>query len=334
VTALAVTAGELTGWAALAAGMVLSFLYSGLETGVYSVNKIRLELSAASGGRLARRLRRVTGAPGGPLGTLLIGNNLANYLASAGMVMVLSAWGVARPDYVALAALTPAVFIFCEVLPKNLFHRHAERLTYFFSGFLAVSRAAFTIVGLQQLVRLLVSSVLRLAGRRVEDDAPFGRRGGRLAGILAEGRASGAITHTQSLIAERVVGLGEVRVSDVMVPLAEAVLVEPAVSAERLRELLAEHRHPRVGVFEGTRENVVGLLNAYDVLLAEDGSAPADHVAAPVTIGAGAGVIEALVALQRLRSPMAFAVDEAGQCVGLVTVKDLVEEIVGELEEW
>jgi len=335
MTPLAVTGGELTGWASLAAGLLLSFLYSGLETGVYSVNKIRLELTAESGGRLARRLRRVLGAPGGPLGTLLIGNNLANNLSSVGIVMILTARSVAHADYVALAILTPVVFVFCEVLPKNLFHRHTERLTYFFSGFLSVSRTVFTLCGLEGLIRLLTGGVLRLAGRRPdEDDAPLGRGGGRIAGVLAEGRASGAITHTQSLIAERVVRLGRVRLADVMTPIDRAVLVTPDVTADELRRTLAEHGHPRVGVYAHDPANIVGVLNAYDVLLAEDDSAPADHMAPAVALNAQAGVIGALVALQRSRSPIGFVLDADSNCIGVVTVKDLVEEIVGELDEW
>ncbi len=331
---LAVAAGELIGWAALLGGMVFSFLYSGLETGLYSVNKIRLELSAEAGARAARRLRRALNAPGGPLGTLLIGNNLANDVASAGMVLVLTAWAVPRPDYVSLAVLAPVVFLFCELLPKNLFHRHADRLTYLFSSFLGLSRRAFTALGLVGAVRGLVWLLLRVAGRRIgPHDSPLGSGGGRIATLLAEGRATGALTHTQSVIAERVIRLADVRLADVMVPLERAVLVEPTVSAEEVRGLLAAHGHPRLGVYEGARENVVGVLSAYDVLLDDSGAPPSAHVTSAVTVRAGAGVSEALVALQRQRNVIGFVTDDDGRCIGLVTIKDLVEEIVGELEE-
>ncbi len=325
----------LAGWAALLAGMTLSFLYSGLETGTYAVNKVRLDLRAASGAPPARRLAAMLADPGKPLVVVLIGNNLANYLASAGMVLILTGRGWRSPQWYAVAILTPLIFIFCELLPKNLFHRHGERLTYFFSGFLELSRRVFTACGLVGLARVLIRSILRAAGRPAgPHESPLGSGGGRIASILAEGRASGAITQTQSLIAERVVHIGQVRLRDVMVPLEQAVMVEHSVSAEQLRQLLGEHGHPRFGVYAGSRDNVVGVLNAYDVLLGESGSPPAAHVAAPVTLPAHAGVIEALVTLQRQRSGIAFVLNDPGRCVGLVTIKDLVEEIVGELQEW
>jgi len=325
----------LIGWAALAAGLSLSFLYSGLETGTYAVNKIRLDLRAEAGVRPARRLHRMLIDPGKPLVVVLIGNNLGNYLASAGVVLVLTAQGSRRPDWAAAAVLTPLVFVFCELLPKNLFHRHGERLTYFFSGFLEASRRVFTACGVVGLVGLLVRLILWLAGRRLGDrESPLGPGGGRIASLLAEGRASGAITDTQSIIAQRVVELDRVRVGDVMVALDQAVLMERSAGVEEVRRLLATHGHPRFGVYEGERSNIVGVLSAYDVLLDEGGAPPAGHVRPVVPLPRRAGVIEALVTLQRRHSPIGFVFDDDGRCVGVATIKDLVEEIVGELAEW
>ena len=133
------------GWAMLLAGMVLSFLYSGLETGCYVVNKIRLDLRADSGNRPARRLLSIHHSPGRALVVLLVGNNLANYLASAGMVLILTCSGWTHPDWYSVAILTPVIFIFCELLPKNLFHRYSEMLVYTFSGFLEIRSMSLRI---------------------------------------------------------------------------------------------------------------------------------------------------------------------------------------------
>ena len=333
---IAAVAMELAaGWAALLAGMALSFLYSGLETGTYAVNKVRLDLRAASGAGPARRLAAMLADPGKPLIVVLVGNNLANYLASAGMVLILTSRAWPSPEWYAVAILTPLIFVFCELLPKNLFHRHGERLAYIFSGFLDLSRRVFSVCGLVGLAKLLIRGIFA-AGRRPlgSHDSPLGPGRGRIAGILAEARAGGAITHTQSLIAQRIVHIGQVRLADVMVPLKKAVMVRRSASADLVRRLLTEHGHPRLGVYEGNRENIVGVLNAYDVLLDEDDSPPADHVMPPLGLVQHTGVIEALVALQRARTAIAFVVNDAGNCTGLVTVKDLVEEIVGELHEW
>ncbi len=325
----------IVGWAMLLVGMALSFLYSGLETGCYVVNKIRLDLRADSGNRSARRLLAIHRRPGRALIVLLVGNNLANYLASAGMVVILTYRGCLHADWYSVAILTPVIFIFCELLPKNLFHRHGETLVYAFSGFLEFSRRVFSAAGLMGMIRGLMWSVMKLAGRRWGSQEMPLLHSRHVTGILAEGRASGALTHTQSAIAERIVNISRVRMHDVMVPLAGAVLVEESASVEQVRELLRLHEHPRFGVYSGERNNIVGVLNAYDVLLddAPDVSVAA-HIGPPLTLGEHLGVIEALIRMQQRREVMGLVVSQAGGYVGLVTIKDLVEEIVGELEEW
>lgn len=325
------------GWAALTGGMVLSFLYSGLETGSYAVNKIRLDLRAESdrpGAHRARRLLAMHSRPGRALIVLLIGNNLANYLASAGMVMILTGAGWVHADWYSVAILTPVIFIFCELLPKNLFHHHGETLVYVFSGFLDFSRRVFTALGLVGLIRVLMWLVMKLTGRRLgRHDGPL-VRAQFVSGILAEGQAGGALTQTQSLIAERVVNISNVRTRDVMVPLNEAVLVDESVKTGQIRELLHQHGHPRFGVYSGQRDNIIGVLNAYDVLLDESGSAPSVHIKPALELPENLGVIEALVRLQRRGEVMGLVVSPTDRCVGVVTIKDLVEEIVGELEQW
>ncbi|MCD4699667.1 MAG: CNNM domain-containing protein [Phycisphaerae bacterium] len=323
------------GWAMLLVGMVLSFLYSGLETGCYVVNKIRLDLRAASGSRSARRLLTIHHRPGRALVVLLVGNNFANYLASAGMVMILTHRGSLHADWYSVAILTPVIFIFCELLPKNLFNRHAETLIYAFSGFLGFSRRVFSALGLVGMIRGMMWSVMKLAGQRWGSQEIPLLHSQHVTGILAEGRAGGALTHTQSAIAERIVNISRVLMPDVMVPLDEAVLVEESASVERVRELLRLHGHPRLGVYSGGRDNIVGVLNAYDVLL-DNGPevSVAAHIAEPLTLGEHLGVIEALVRMQQRQEVMGLVVSQTGEYVGLVTVKDLVEEIVGELKEW
>ena len=328
----AVISGELVGWIALATGMVLSFIYSGMETGTYVVNKVRLDLRAEAGGRRARRLRRLLRQPDKPLVVILIGNNLANYVASAGLVMILTARHTAHTNWYSVVILTPLVFVFCELLPKNLFQRHGETLAYVFSAFLDLSRRIFGAIGLLALVRGLMWLIFAISGR-TRARRPAGE-GDKLARLLAEGRASGVLTHAQSVMAERLVNIGRVSLRDVMVPLDEAELVAQDVSAAEVRERLAQSDHPRFGVYSSERGNIVGLLNAYDVLLDEGGAAPAEHMAAPVKLAEELGVTDALVQLQRNRTVLGFVYAEDGACVGLVGVKDLLEEIVGELEEW
>lgn len=318
----------LCGWAALLIGMTLSFLYSGMETGNYVVNKIRLELRAEAGQRRAVRLHALLAETDTPLIVVLVGNNLANYLASVGMFLI-----VQSEAYSALI-LTPLVFVFCELLPKNLFHRHGESLAYVFGGFLSLSRRLFAATGLVGLIRGIVWLVTRLVGRG--PTGVSGALGGgrwQMASILAEGRASGALTHAQSLIAERVVNIRQIGLRDVMVPLEEAALVSESVTKEQLRRLLTEGCPSRLGVFRDGRDDIVGVLNVYEALLDETGAPPSSHAAPAVRLPEGLSVTEALVQLQLQRAVVGIVCSEKDRVVGLVGVRNLVEEIVGELAE-
>jgi CBS domain containing-hemolysin-like protein len=322
---------HILGWILLAGGMALSFLYSGVETGAYVLNKVRLDLRAESGSRSARRLAGALADPSGLLAVVLAGNNLANYLASAGMVLLLSDYRHA--EWLAMAILAPLTLIFCEMLPKNLFQRHAETLVYPLSWLLVASQRFFNVIGLLPVMRRVIGLGLRLAHRAMPpSQAPLAATG-RLAAILAEVQAGGGLTHSQSLMAERVVNLRSVSLRSVMVPLERAVLVSQAVGLQELRELLHKHDFARYGVFSQRRENIVGALNVYEPLLDQTGSSPAAFMTPPVFLPESLLVSQALVELQQNHQMMGFAVDAQGRCTGLVTVKDLVEEIVGELEE-
>jgi putative hemolysin len=322
------------GWAALAAGLALAFVCSGVETGTYVLNKIRLDLQAESGNRQALRLRGLLQRPEETLTVLLVMSNIANYVASAALVVVLTHSGWCNPEWAATAMLTPVLFVFCELLPKNLFHRYAEVFAYRLTGFLYWSRRLLAATGLVALIRWLMAGVLGAAGRRLGPGENPLSRGSHIAGILAEGRASGVLTFTQSLIAERVLNIRHVLLGQVMIGLDKAVLVSEEIAAPELREVLKAHGHPRVGVYSGRRENIIGVLNIFDVLLGDSEGQPSQFIQPALTLPADRTVTDALLELQRQRKTMAFVTDPSGAFVGMVTIKDLVEEIVGELEEF
>jgi len=154
-----------------------------------------------------------------------------------------------------------------------------------------------------------------------------------MASLLAEGRASGALTHAQSLIAERIVSIGQVDVRDVMVPLEKAVVVSESVTKDELRRLLADRCPERLGVYRDAKDNVIGVLNVYDALLDESGPGPSAHIAPAVRLDEGLTVTKALVQLQLRRAAVGVVCGPKGRVVGLVTLRNLVEEIVGELAE-
>ena len=328
---------DWTLWAALAcAGLVCSALYAGIETGVYVLNKMRLDLRAEAGSLAARVLRRMLRKFDSLLAVLLIGNNLVNYLTTFAIsVLFVMGVGPRRAEWYAMAAATGLLFVFGESVPKNLFQRSPERLVYGLVWFLKASRAAFRWCGLLGLVRL--------AGRAVSkaksSHHPFAHEG--LAAILAEGLSSGALTHAQSIMADRVMHLTDVTVDAVMKPMKLVLKAPRNVTRERLLELVKEANYTRLPMLETDGAGrpaeppaVAGILDIYDVLMAPEPVEPASVMAPPLVVPGHWTVTDALYHMQTSHAPMAIVADARGRHVGMVTVKDLVEQIVGELGAW
>ena len=316
------------GWSAvLAAAVAFCALYCGLETGIYVLNKIRLDLRAEAGSRRARFLRRMLARPNNLLAVLLIGTNLSSYAATFAIttMFVLAGTGGAAEWY-ALAVATPLLFILGDSVPKDVFQRLTETLTYRLSWFLAASDVLFKVTGLSPLVRgvvWLVTLPIRRRQRTADE---------RLSAIFTEGAAAGVLSHMQSIMVDRVIKIAEVRLGDVMVPIEKVAWIAPHVSRPEMLELVRRSNYSRLPVRDKLGA-VVGVLDVYDVLADEDVRRPAERMGEALKLPAGMPVTEALYRMQRGHKMMAI-VQSGDRPIGLVTIKDLVEEIVGELEEW
>jgi len=312
------------------AGVILRALYAGLETGIYVMNKVRLELRAEHGYGPARLLRRMLDRPDNLLAVLLIGTNLTSYAATfAVSAMFVLAGHEHRAEWYTLAVTAPLLFIFGESVPKNVFRRLAESLTYGLVWFLRASAVAFNLCGLAPAVQAFCALLVRLFRR--------GRPGTRGAGLvnvaslLAEGQASGAMTIFQSNMADRVMGIRERRLADVMIPLRKVISVGQDVTRAELMERIAAHNFSRLPVTDPSGQ-MVGLLDICDVLLAAPPQQPNELVRPMPSMTARMTVPDAIYHLQRQHAVMAVVEDDSRRHVGIVTIKDLLEEIVGELE--
>ena len=314
------------------AGAALSGLYSGLETGVYVLNKTRLDLHAETGRRSARILKRMLGNYSNLLAVVLIGTNLANYAATfAVTALFLLAGAGDRAEWYTIATATPVLFIVGESVPKLVFQRLAERLVYRLWWVLSVSSALFTACGVSPLVRGFSSLMMRLTPGASGKHVRSGQDG--FAAIVAEGRAAGVLTDFQSSMADRVVRIGRVTLARVMQPMRSVMFAPEDISRDELIELLRTHNYSRVPLLNADGK-VTGILDVYDVMLGEASVTPGERAVAPLVLSGETPVTDALYQMQRLGKTMAIVEDDDSRHTGLVTLKDLVEEIVGELEVW
>ena len=316
-------------WAAgMVAGMALRGLFAGMETGVYVLNKIRLDLRAEQGLRSARRLRRLMQNPNNLLAVLLIGTNVTSYFATVCLTSMLILAGLgASVEWITIFLWTPVLFIFAESVPKNVYQRLAERAVYATSPLLSIANALLLLCGASPLVRGFGAALMKLVRRGQQADL-FAHAG--ISAVMAEGHASGVLTHFQTVMADRVSRIGTVTLGDVMVPMGRVVSAPVGVDRDALRETFRDHNYSRLPLI-GDDGRVAGVLDIYDALT---GAAPtAESMTPAVRLSADLNITDALYRMQRTGTMLAV-VESGDRDIGIVTVKDLVEEIVGELQAW
>lgn len=310
---------------------IFDVLFSGLETGIYAMNKSRLELHAESSRKPALLMRQWLARPNSLLATLLIGTNLSRYIATFAVSMMFIMAGYQREaEWYTMAVTTPTLFIFSESVPKVVFQRLGSRAVYRTVRLIQAANWLFRVTGALPLILGISSLLMKLIGTPRHTDNALAS--GSMAAVMAEGQASGVITHMQSIMADRAMKLSGIRLQRIMIPLRRAVTVTAEDSREVLIETIRNHPYSRLPVLNPQRQ-VVGIVNIYDILTHEGNQAITEALEEPLFLPAGMTVPEALYHMQRRRTMMAV-VEEKSKHLGIITIKDLVEEIVGELDAW
>lgn len=321
--------------AACLLAIIGSALFSGIEMGIYCLDRVRLEVRAEQGDRRARTLARMMQRPDELVTTTLLGTNLTDYLASAALAALLTRLAIpeARTELYTTLILTPVILVFGGVLPKDWFRRRSGELMLRLASLLAWCRRAAALTGLLWFLRQLTRVLVRAGDPvRAQNEAILPRIG--TLRLLTEGAARGGLSAFQRAVIERVLRVSRVRVRQIMVPRPRTAHVPITIAREDLLRIARMAHFSRLPVYEGDARNVVGIVNVYDVLMDDQPRPVRDYVRQAVRVPPDLTVPAALVQLQQARQVMAIVVNENDEFLGLFTMKDLVEEIVGELEVW
>jgi CBS domain containing-hemolysin-like protein len=270
----------------------------------------------------------------------LIGTNTAIFVSTSLWTGLWKSGGDSlRAEMMATLTLTPILFVFAEVLPKNLFNAEADRLMYGGAGVLGVLRRTFGAVGLVGLLKSISRLWNWVRGlRRGASPAadPFPAQA-RLRSIIRDSAAEGIMTAYQNELVEKIMGLRDVHVADALVPAQRVVQVRADLPLGEFRQAVRAQPFSRMPVTDPSSGDAIGIVVVNDVLARMHDGVPLeliDFVRLPVTLAPTMTVTQAIVAMQRSRAPMAIVRGGGGQYLGIVTLKDLAEEIVGELEAW
>ncbi len=321
--------GLLLGFLALL--LCLSAFFSGTETALMSVNRYRLRHQARNGHRGALLAERLLGKPDRLIGLILLGNNLVNILAA--QLVGFIAFRLGGTLWVALSGVlfTLVVLIFAELAPKTMAALHPEKVAMPASFiYYPLLKITWPFV---RLINLVANGVLRVFGVRTENADADHLTIDELRTLVTESGALLPQRRHQMLM--RILELQEVTVDDVMVPHNEVVGIDLDEDWETILKIIRESPHTRLPVYHESIDNVVGILQLRrlvqhgnldnldrDTLLA--------LLAEPYFVPERTPLNRQLLQFQRDRKRTAFVVDEYGDIQGIVTLEDILEEIVGD----
>ena len=321
--------------AVIAIGLLLSAFFSGAETGLYCVNRVRLHLGVQRREASAIRLVKVLGDEQGALSLTLVGTNVANYITTAAVAFLfadLLGCGELDTELYTVAILTPVVFVFGEVVPKSLFQLHADRLMAAGSRMLLSADWLLRATGINWCFKLLAGAIHRLAGGyRKERRTSAPKR--RIAMLLHEALAGKALADDHSELIDRVCQFSETPLHAVMVPRNGVNVISAKTQRRDLVRMARRVRHARLPVFDTRRRHIVGVAKVDELLRNDDWSAVGEQLQPVLTVSPHETVAAATAYLQTKGRKIAVVTDRGGLMLGIVTLQDLMEEVVGELVE-
>ncbi|HEY0974310.1 MAG TPA: HlyC/CorC family transporter [Solimonas sp.] len=312
--------------------LALSAFFSGSETGLVAVNRHRLRTRASNRERGARWAHRLLERPDRLIGTILIGKHFVNALAAAVATLIaLELFPGASGLIGMLAVLTFALLIFSEVMPKTLAALHAERVAVTASLVYWFLRLPF--VPVVWLSNLFARVLLRLIGVTPEDAAQHSLGTEELRSVVAE--AGALIPQRHQRMLQSILDLEKVTVEDIMVPRNAILGIDLTQPWELVRETIIASPHTRLPVFDGGIEQLKGVVHLRRVvrLAAEntlDLSSLLELAREPYFIPEGTPLSQQLLNFQNQKHRVGFVLDEYGDIQGLVTLEDILEEVVGE----
>lgn len=326
---------ELVFWlVVMLLGFMGSALFSGMETGAYRLNRVRLYVYASQGRSSAKSLERIVAKPSSLIGTLLVGNNLCNYAGTAGLGVILASMEMPVWQAVLINTflVTLVLFIFGETLPKDLFAAHCDRLMYPLAKLLVFLKTLFTWTGILPIVVAISELAIRIVGR-AEGGALSPRK--RVEQMVREGAGVGLISSEQTELAQRALALSKLRVLGECTPWSRVVKVFETTERTALSRLVQETPRSRMPVVNAQGQ-IVGVVDMIDALLIdEDNPTPVRSAMQPaVFLPASMTVRDALAQMQSEHIGMAIVRRPDGKPAGVVTIKDLVEPITGEISNW
>lgn len=307
--------------------LILSAYFSATETAFTSINRIRIKNLAADGDKRAKRVLDLEGKYDNLLSTILIGNNIVNI----GMTAVATALFLElSPEYGATLStviVTVAVLIFGEISPKSLAKESPEGFAMFSSGPIRGLMILLTPINFlfSQWKKMLAKLFKVVDNRGITED--------ELLTIVEEAETEGSIEAGQSELIQNAIEFNELEAWDVLTPRVDIKAIEIDSTKKDVAKMFMETGYSRLPVYEDDLDKILGVLNQKDFHNYISGSKKtiSDYVKPVVYVAGSMKAADLLKKLQVNKTHIAIIVDEYGGTAGLVTMEDIIEELVGDI---
>lgn len=312
--------------------LILSAFFSSAETALTTSNKIRLRTMADDGNKRAKKVLEITDDSGKMLSAILIGNNIVNISASSiATALAMRVFGSAGAG-IATGILTLLILIFGEISPKTIATIYADDISLAYAGIISLLMKVMTPA--IYLINKLSMGFLILI-RVNADNAKNSMTEDELRIIVDVSHEEGVIEREEREMINNVFDFGDAQAKEVMVPRIDMIFADVNSSYQQLIETFREDKFTRLPVYEGSTDNVIGIINMKDLLLYvdKDTFSIRDILRRPYYTYEHKSTAELLIEMRKSSINIAIVLDEYGATAGLITLEDLLEEIVGEIRD-
>lgn len=323
--------GDVTQLIILIILLMLSAFFSSAETALTTVNRIRIRSLADDESKRAKTVLKITDNSGKMLSAILIGNNIVNVAAASITTSLAYSLGGSAVA-IANAVITIAILLFGEITPKTTATIHAEKLALIYAPIISIfmkimTPVIFIINGLSNAVLLLLRIDPNAKNQTMTEN--------ELRTIVDVSHEDGVIESDEKEMIYNVFDLGDAKAKDVMVPRVHVTFADVNTTYEELIEIFREDKFTRLPIFEDSTDNVIGTINMKDLLLFDNTKEfhIRDILREAYFTYEYKNISELLVEMREASFNIAIVLDEYGDTAGLITLEDILEEIVGEIHD-
>jgi CBS domain containing-hemolysin-like protein len=327
--------------------IILAGLFSGSETGMYRLSRLRLRLGIEKKKFSFIMLGRCLHDSNGLLLSMLIGTNLANYLVTSFITYIFFAYVFLRKagsehnaELFATLVTAPTLFVFSELIPKNIFFYRSDLLMPYLSPFLYTFHKALSWCGIIPLLKFISSLLMRLSGMASSSKTVItSTQRHQVQAILQDTHEEGIFSSVQTDIINRLVGISHIPIRSVMIVINNVQTVDVNSDNTALLDKLEKYTFSRLPVTEGQPENIIGFVNIYETLSSSEQFTNLRNFIRPILkVNANTTVTDTINIMQKENQKIVLVTKMSRTSqekpIGIVTMKDLVEELLGELTEW